>query len=348
MDARTGPRRGARRRRRRRLRRATRWPSAADSSRPPGRRSRRRRRGRSTDGLLGRWDVRALADGPYVLRLDVTGRSGARVQEFAPLSLERVRPSPVSSEGPPALAPDVSGSVVVYESERPDDAIGDTGVDVFAADLLSGRELGAHARAGHAAEPAHLGAPRRVSRPRKRGRRRDRRPACSTRVLALRRPRRRDSVRRTRSAPVVSGARIFWIERDANDGESPRLCDLRHGARSCSVRARRRPSRAPDRARGLRLEAGLARAAARRLRGELRARPEDGGVSGSRRERGRRLPVQSGRIGPALRLGAVRLLVRLRHRQPRQRVPPRSRQRTLPGHLRGSADVRVARTGRVR
>jgi hypothetical protein len=38
-----------------------------------------------------------------------------------------------------------------------------------------------------------------------------------------------------RSAPVVSGARVFWTESDAN-GESPRLCDLSRDPRSCRVR----------------------------------------------------------------------------------------------------------------
>jgi hypothetical protein len=38
-----------------------------------------------------------------------------------------------------------------------------------------------------------------------------------------------------RSAPVVSGARVFWTESDAS-GESPRLCDLSRDPRSCRVR----------------------------------------------------------------------------------------------------------------
>ena len=185
-----------------------------------------------SDGLLGHWEVAALADGPYVLRLQVTSRSGERVEEFAPLSIEHNHPTPVSSEGPPAFAADVSGRLVVFQSERPTEE--DGGIDVFAADLRQGREL------------ALTRAPGTQELPRVSGRRvvyRDlgSEPGGEIRscVVDANASRCDDLAVAVgpgqRSAPVVSGPRIYWTERDAA-GESPRLCDLSGGGPSCQER----------------------------------------------------------------------------------------------------------------
>ncbi len=91
-----------------------------------------------TEGLLAEWDVAAQNEGAYVLRLDVTSGSGELVREFLPLSLERNRPFPISSEGPPAFAPDISGQLAVWEAETQDPV---AGRDLLARDLRGGPEI---------------------------------------------------------------------------------------------------------------------------------------------------------------------------------------------------------------
>jgi beta propeller repeat protein len=70
------------------------------------------------DGELARWPLRDFEDGRYVLRLTLEGRDGSRMQEFAPVSLDRNPPRFVSSPGPDALLPVVSGKRVVWQSRR--------------------------------------------------------------------------------------------------------------------------------------------------------------------------------------------------------------------------------------
>lgn len=181
-----------------------------------------------TDALLGVLDVDALRDGAYVLRLDVISRSGELVREFLPFSLERNRPFPISSGGLPALAPDLSGELAVWEVASEDPTVSR---DVVARDLRGGPEI-----------PIALG-PGEQRFPRVSGRRiafLDRgREAGGEIATCVVHPRagRCDAQHvatgpAQRSGPVVSGDRIFWIERDAS-GTSPRLCDLHRGA-ACS------------------------------------------------------------------------------------------------------------------
>jgi Subtilase family len=188
-----------------------------------------------SDGLLADWDVSGLPDGAYVLRLDVTSGAGEQVHEFLPLSLERNAPFAISSPGPPALAPDVSGRLVVWESRRTAD--GDElepgeGRNVFASDLASGREIPIALDPGdqHAARVSgrriafldaapEAGAEIRTCRLE--------RGACHPVSVA--------SGPGPRSAPVVSGDLVLWTEGGPQDA-SVRLCDLRGGARACAPR----------------------------------------------------------------------------------------------------------------
>ncbi|HEX5066138.1 MAG TPA: S8 family serine peptidase, partial [Myxococcota bacterium] len=91
-----------------------------------------------SEGLLARWPVGALDVGPFVLRLDVTSRAGELVREFLPVSLERNLPFAVSSLGPDAFAPDLSGDLAVWEQQS---GLPDGARDVFAKDLRRGREI---------------------------------------------------------------------------------------------------------------------------------------------------------------------------------------------------------------
>jgi beta propeller repeat protein len=174
-----------------------------------------------SDGLLATWDVDALGDGAYVVRLDVASASGEQVHEFLPLSLERNRPFPISPAGVPAYAPDVSGDLVVWESP----AGGEEGSpspdrDVLAADLRSGREIAVAVAPGDQRMARISG--RRVvfvDRAREPGgeiatcsleRKGDR---CDPVVLA--------AGPAQRSQPVVSGERVYWTEEGVIQ-----LCDL--------------------------------------------------------------------------------------------------------------------------
>ncbi len=84
-------------------------------------------------GLLARWDLTDVTEGTYVVRLEVTGSSGARYREFAVLSVERNDFVRVSPPGPPAGAPSISGKLVVWESKRdaPENASGTEDLNLF-------------------------------------------------------------------------------------------------------------------------------------------------------------------------------------------------------------------------
>jgi beta propeller repeat protein len=94
-------------------------------------------------GLLAVWPVEDLSNGAYVVRLDVTTRSGTVLVELLPLGLERILPTRVSSEGEPAFAPVLSGERVVWQSARPTSEVledGEEGLNLFVTDLRRGVE----------------------------------------------------------------------------------------------------------------------------------------------------------------------------------------------------------------
>lgn len=95
-------------------------------------------------GLLAVWPVEELSDGAYVVRLDVATRNGSVLTELLQLSLERNRPTRVSSEGESAFAPALSGERVVWQSARPtsEASEGDEeeGWNLFVTDLRHGVE----------------------------------------------------------------------------------------------------------------------------------------------------------------------------------------------------------------
>lgn len=62
------------------------------------------------------WSVESLSDGPYVLRLRATLRSGVIVDEFGIVGLERNRPRRLSSGGVDERQPSISGRSVVWRS----------------------------------------------------------------------------------------------------------------------------------------------------------------------------------------------------------------------------------------
>jgi beta propeller repeat protein len=90
------------------------------------------------DGELARWDVAALKDGPYVLRLEVSGSDGSHAVEFLPVSLERNTPKRLSTPGAPAFNPTISGERVVWESARGSDE--SLGLELYEHDWTSGEE----------------------------------------------------------------------------------------------------------------------------------------------------------------------------------------------------------------
>lgn len=102
------------------------------------------------DDVLVEWDVREREVGTYVLRLDVYGRVGHHYEEFLPISLEYAHLAPISSPGPDALSPDVSGRFVVWQSRRGEetDALGLADIDLFVTDLATGTEHAIQAAPG--------------------------------------------------------------------------------------------------------------------------------------------------------------------------------------------------------
>jgi beta propeller repeat protein len=183
--------------------------------------------------------VAELEDGPWLLRLTARTRVGSVVREFLPLSLERNRPERISSAGPAAREPSVSGSLVVWQSDRPeasDPITGeepDSGLDLFASDLRHGLEWAIVRAPGHQQRADISG--RRIAWQDERG---DARFGISSCVLS---PRNGDcseipvaSGPEARSAPDVSGDLIVWAE--AGDTHwSAYWCDLADGAR-CTPR----------------------------------------------------------------------------------------------------------------
>ena len=173
----------------------------------------------------------ALDIGAYVLRLEVSSTSGEVVHEFLPVSLERNLPYPISSHGPDAIAPDVSGDLVVWEQASGDPA---TGSDVFAKDLRREREIAISERPGDQKLPRVSG--RRISfldRERFPGGeigtcRLDAKAGRCDPILVATGPERRNT-------PVPSGDLIFWLE-EAVGSSGPRVCDLRGGATACTPR----------------------------------------------------------------------------------------------------------------
>jgi hypothetical protein len=140
------------------------------------------------------------------------------VHEFAPVSLERTPPFAISSEGPPAFAPDVAGDLVVWESARTADVAGAR--DVLATDLKSGAEIPLAVGLGDQRFPRISGRRAvwldRVAPPAGEVRtcRIDaRRGACEAQTLS--------PGPALRSDPAVSGSRVAWLE----DG-GIRLCEL--------------------------------------------------------------------------------------------------------------------------
>jgi subtilisin family serine protease len=108
------------------------------------------------DGLLGTWDITDAEEGTYLIRLEVRGSRGESYREFIPLSLERGRFAAISSPGPPALAPALSGRVVAWQSLRDEgDPPGRSGDwNLFASHLFSGRQSTLEAGPNNAQKPS--------------------------------------------------------------------------------------------------------------------------------------------------------------------------------------------------
>jgi len=92
-----------------------------------------------TEGAIARWSIGELEDGLYALKLVATAYDGTRFEEFLFVSLERNAPTPVSSEGEPAVLPAISGDLVVWQSERSVSEEGHT-KSLFLTDLRDGSE----------------------------------------------------------------------------------------------------------------------------------------------------------------------------------------------------------------
>ena len=103
-----------------------------------------------TNGVLGDWTIEGLEEGSYVVRLDVAATDGTRYSEFLIASLERRAFERISSDGPPAEMPDVSGRFVVWQSARDDSQppVATPDPNLFATDLETGREIPVHVGPG--------------------------------------------------------------------------------------------------------------------------------------------------------------------------------------------------------
>jgi len=193
------------------------------------------------DDLLASWRVDALDVGSYVLRLEVTSRSGEGVREFLPVSLERNPPIAVSPLGPAAFAPDLSGDVAVWEQQS---GLPDGGRDVFAKDLRRGGEIAVAEQPGDQRFPRASG--RRIA-----FLDREHFPGGEIATCTLAARGSCDVVhvatgRERRSGPVPSGDRLFWVE-DAGSGASARMCELRRNTQGCTpVPVTDRPARPFD------------------------------------------------------------------------------------------------------
>ena len=93
-------------------------------------------------GRIGAWPLDGLDEGTYVLRLQAESTQGDLYSEYALVSLERPAPRPVSSAGQDALAADLHGDFVVWQSLRdPEDPEArSTALNVFVTRLSSGAE----------------------------------------------------------------------------------------------------------------------------------------------------------------------------------------------------------------
>ncbi len=100
------------------------------------------RSGAVRQGILGRWDITDAEQGTYVVRLEVRGTGGNVYREFIPLSLERNLSMPLSSEGPPATRPGISGRFLAFQSLRSPDSppANSDNSNLFVSDFLSGRQ----------------------------------------------------------------------------------------------------------------------------------------------------------------------------------------------------------------
>jgi subtilisin family serine protease len=102
-------------------------------------------------GILGHWDITDAEQGTYVIRLEVRGVEGHVYREFIPLSLERNPSMPLSSEGPPATLPEISGRFLTFRSLRSPDSPPAKAEDsnLFVADFLSGQQWTLAGGPGH-------------------------------------------------------------------------------------------------------------------------------------------------------------------------------------------------------
>jgi subtilisin family serine protease len=92
------------------------------------------------EGVLGSFPASELEEGSYVIRVQGDRRDGSILEEFLLLSLERNTPTRISSAGPGAARPDVSGHRVIWQSSR--DPVGEAQDDenLFQTNLRNGKE----------------------------------------------------------------------------------------------------------------------------------------------------------------------------------------------------------------
>jgi beta propeller repeat protein len=194
-------------------------------------------------GVLARWLVRDLEDGPAVLRLVLRTADGGEIHEFAPVFLERNPARRVSSEGGFASDPSISGDLVAWQSERlvlddpndPPDPLPEQGLNLFLTDLRDGRE---HVLAA---------SPRNETFPSLSGERvvwQEFDGFESRGFFGCRFDRKHGRCHRLpvrtggelRTPPIVSGARLVWSQDDGT-GELDILgCALRGFAQHCAPR----------------------------------------------------------------------------------------------------------------
>ena len=77
-------------------------------------------RGPVEEAELGRLPVGSLGDGPYILRLRLSGRSGSEAVEFAPIALERNPLLLLSDGASEARNPVIEGRRVIFDAVVPD------------------------------------------------------------------------------------------------------------------------------------------------------------------------------------------------------------------------------------
>ncbi len=198
---------------------------------------------RVESGPLAVWRVRDQGDGPALLRLVLRTADGGRIDEFAPVFLERNPARRISSPGAAASEPSVSGDLVAWQSPRlvledpndPPDPLPEQGENVFLTDLRDGREHVLSARAPYEQLPSVSGervvwqefdasGPRgfygcRFDRERGRCHRLPVRPGAEN-----------------RTAPILSGARLVWSQEDPTREFGVFGCALRGFGLHCAAR----------------------------------------------------------------------------------------------------------------